>query len=72
MRIFDLICYHTLINYIYDIDSKKTIYSIDLPKDISKYQKFMEEKFSKSFLNEEKKSQMVVDYIEKADVVFIQ
>jgi len=53
MKLFDLISYHAILVYLYDVSSKSTLEKIDLKKlDVKKYQEFMKRKFSKSFLNE--------------------
>jgi len=53
MKTFDLICYHAILNHIYPLDQTKTLMSLDVSKlDVKTYQKFMEKKFSKSFLDE--------------------
>ncbi len=68
--IFDLLCYKTIIKYVYkssDIDQIK-------PTKIKPYQEFMTMFFSKTFLNEKNKIESVLKAIQKdsIDIMFIQ
>ena len=72
MKLFDLVCYHTLVKYVYKINDLKEIESGKFsPKD---YMALTEKYFSRSYLNEAKKIKKVKEALKKhsADVFFFQ
>jgi hypothetical protein len=57
MKLFDLVCYHTLVKYVHNINDLKEIESGKFsPKD---YMVLTEKYFSRSYLNEAKKIKKV-------------
>jgi hypothetical protein len=64
MRTFDLVCYHALLRHAYKI---KSITEVE-DKDADSYNKLMKKFFSRSYLDEEKKLQLLLSLLKDENI----